>query len=41
MMGFQIMWHVLKGDPDDGPRNIYNMLTGDTHDRLQNNLACV
>ena len=41
MMGFKIIWHVLKGDHHDGPQKIYNMLTGDTHDGLQNNLAFV
>ena len=41
MMGFKIIWHVLKGDPHVGSQNIYNMLTGDPHGGLQNNLACV
>ena len=41
MMGFKIIWHVLRGDPHDGPQNIYNSLTGDPHDGLQNNFACV
>ena len=37
MMGFKILWHVLKGDPHDEPQFIYNKLTGDLHDGLQNN----
>ena len=40
MRGFKIIWHVLKGDPHDGPQNIYNMLTGDPQDGLKINLAC-
>ena len=41
MMGFKIIWHMLKGDLHDGPQIIYNMLTGDPHGGLQNSLACV
>ena len=37
MMGFKRIWHVLKGDPHHGPQFIYNKLTGDPNDGLQNN----
>ena len=38
MMGFKIIWHVLKGDLHDGHQNSYNLLTGDPHAGLQNNV---
>ena len=37
MMAFKINWNVLKGDPHDGPQNIYNMLKRDPQDGLRNN----
>ena len=35
MMGFKIFWHVLNGDPNDGPQIIYNTLRGDPLDGLR------
>ena len=37
MLGFKIIWHLLKGDPHGGPQNIYSMSTEDPHYGLQNN----